>query len=118
MATPDSTGGLRTEAYPTPCADSEDTLLLVGDAKDSSVETTDDSATVSRIGGYIRNFASQLSHYMGGTIAVATNSADEAAKWVPVLNTLAKAATLTDASHRPPDFKVDHFATRTWVVRW
>jgi hypothetical protein len=92
--------------------------LFVGDAKDAKTETIDVTDTVSRIGGYIKNFALLLAQYKGGIIAVATNSAKEAARWLPTLNTLAQAANLTDGTGGQPNFKIDHPKAKTWIVWW
>ena len=99
-------------------ATEDNQYLLVGDAKDSENETVATSNTMSRIAGYIANFRGLLSHYKGGRIAVATNSSAEAAKWVPVLNTLAGAACISGGDDTAPNFQVLQFKPRTWIIWW
>lgn len=95
-------------------------FLFVGDAKDSENETVDTTETVSRIQGYFRQFADLLGNpYRGGYLAIATNNAQEAARWVPVLNTLARGALLKTATRVGPDFRVVRLPARnTWVIFW
>jgi hypothetical protein len=93
--------------------------LFVGDAKNSENETVDNSETVSRIQTYFHQFGRLLSKYEGGCLAIATNSVEEARRWVPVLNILARAAKLTSGVPTPPDFRVVQIPGKnTWVTYW
>lgn len=100
----------------------DDKYLFVGDAKDSANETAENTETMARIAGYIREFARHLGDtgYRGGLLAIATNSAAAAAAWVPTLNILARAAGITAGAVRtPPNFQVVVVsAGQTWVVYW
>jgi hypothetical protein len=52
-----------------------DKYLFVGDAKDATNETAENTDTVARISGYFRDFAILLGDpgYRGGLLAIATN---------------------------------------------
>lgn len=95
--------------------------LFVGDAKNSENETADNSETLSRIQTYFKQFVLLLGpeRYKGGILAVATNNENEANKWVPVLNTLARAACIVSGSGCLADFSVVKLDGKmTWIIYW
>jgi len=61
----------------------DDSLLFVGDGKDSANEDSSNSETLKRIQGYCQEFANHLgaNGYKGGILAIATNSAEAATGW-------------------------------------
>jgi hypothetical protein len=100
--------------------DSTNSFLFVGDAKNAENEKTGTSATVSRIINYTQWFAKLLGNpYLGGIIALATNDEKEAVKWAVLLNVLAEAAGISSTlPPKDPDFKIEHYADKTWIVFW
>jgi hypothetical protein len=57
--------------------------------------------------------------HKGGILAIATNSAEAAADWVPALNTLARAAGITGKGGGQPNFKVTETRQgKTWIIWW
>jgi hypothetical protein len=92
-----------------------------GDAKDSENEDATNGETLKRIQGYFQEFAARLggSVYKGGILAIATNSAEAAADWVPALNTLACTAGITGKGGVQPNFKVTETRQgKTWIIWW
>jgi hypothetical protein len=101
--------------------DSELRHLFVGDAKDADVETTSDSATVQRIAGYVREFGHLLggTQVDGGIVAIATNDAAEAEKWVLALNLFCVMSSITAGDDSGADFHVIKLENKnTWIVWW
>ncbi|MDX9976369.1 MAG: hypothetical protein RBU21_25565 [FCB group bacterium] len=99
----------------------DDSHLFVGDAKDASNETPDNAETLQRIWTYVKEFAGLLGdpRYKGGTIAIATNSAQAASQWVLALNLLARMAKITGPNGSAPAFRIEEIQTgKTWVVHW
>ena len=100
---------------------SDNEFLFVGDAKDSENEDATNGETLKRIQGYFQEFAARLggNEYKGGVLAIATNSAEAAADWVPVLNTLARTAGITGKGGVQPNFKVTETRQgKTWIIWW
>ncbi|MCK5346078.1 MAG: hypothetical protein KAR20_21855, partial [Candidatus Heimdallarchaeota archaeon] len=97
-------------------------FLFVGDAKDSSNETVDNSKTITRIQSYIDEFAEYFSPtkgYTSGFFAIATNDSYEASRWITKLNKLAKNANMNDSNGNGPDFtKIKLLNKNTWIVYW
>jgi hypothetical protein len=95
--------------------------LFCGDAKDSSYETVDNAETIKRIRGYFDDYAAVLGDngFQGGYLAIATNSECEAQRWVPELNTLAKASGISGVGGTSPAFKIARYGLKqTWFVYW
>lgn len=95
--------------------------LFVGDAKDSSNETPDNTETLQRIWSYIQEFAALLAdpRYKGGLIAIATDNRQATSAWVIALNTLARMAGITESSGSPPSFNVIETSPgKTWITYW
>ena len=100
---------------------SDNEFLFVGDAKDSENEDATNGETLKRIQGYFQEFAARLggNGYKGGVLAIATNSAEAAADWVPALNTLARTAGITGKGGVQPNFKVKMTKPgKTWIIWW
>ena len=101
-------------------ADPSGNYLLVGDAKNADNETTSNSATLKRILNYFQWFHQLLGNpYVGGRLALATNTAEDAEKWVMMLNVLAETVGIS-ASLPPksPNFRAQHYTEKTWIVFW
>lgn len=96
--------------------------LFIGDAKNASNETSSNAATRNRIRDYFFEFARlcREGKNSGGLLAIATNDAGEAAKWVPTLNEFARDAGLARAGSGEPDFKVvaPEGTSKTWIICW
>jgi hypothetical protein len=100
---------------------SDNEFLFVGDAKDAENEDATNGDTLKRIQGYFREFAARLGEtaHKGGILAIATNSAEAAADWVPALNTLACTAGITGKGGVQPNFKVTETRQgKTWIIWW
>ena len=87
---------------------SDNEFLFVGDAKDAENEDATNGETLKRIQGYFQEFAVCLAAngYSGGILAIATNSAEAAADWVPALNTLTRMAGIIGKGGEQPNIKV------------
>lgn len=95
MAHPSLPSGKRPDVLRT---DSKKTFLFIGDAKNPENETSQNSETCSRLDNYFKEFAEFLSAgWLGGNLAVATNSESEARNWVSVLNVLATKNALVNS---------------------
>ena len=100
---------------------SNNEFLFVGDAKDSENENATNGETLKRIHGYFQEFAARLggNGYKGGVLAIATNSAEAAADWVPALNTLTRTAGINGKGGELPNFKVKMTKPgKTWIIWW
>jgi hypothetical protein len=96
-------------------------FLFVGDAKDATNETADNANTLERISGYFKNFHDLLGPelYSGGELAIATNDAQEATRWVGALNVLARQARIVAGDDSKPNFAVEPLPEHsTWIIHW
>jgi hypothetical protein len=103
------------------CEGDAGSYLFVGDAKDGANQTSRTPETVRQIRRYFDEFGALLgqSGYRGGLLAIATNSAEEAERWVVALNILAAAAGLQSTPSGEPDFSVVETSPgETWIVSW
>jgi hypothetical protein len=97
-----------------------DSMLFIGDAKDTENEDAFTFETYERISGYLMNFADLVadSSIKGGIFAIATDDANEANAWASRLNKLAANLGLIDGAGAAPNFQVDKIAADTWVAWW
>ena len=97
-----------------------DSLLFIGDAKDSENEDAFTFRTYTRISGYLTDFANFIAdgRIEGGIFAVATDKEHEANDWAYRLSQLAADLGLSDDAGDAPNFQVTKTAENTWVAWW
>lgn len=98
----------------------EQRFLFIGDAKDSSNETSFSYKTYMRISGYLEDFADFVAEgdIAGGRFTIATDNWEDAKAWANRLNLLAADLGLSDGAGAPPSFQVDQIGEPTWVAWW
>lgn len=101
-------------------SDASRQYYFIGDAKNSANEGARCSETRKRISAYLENFGQLLCKGVkGGTIAIATDSAEEADRWKISLLVLSWWAGINGPGNSAPAFSVEKLPEKnTWIIYW
>lgn len=94
-------------------------LLLIGDAKDSTNETSNRNETRERIFSYIGALNASIDNEFikGGVIAIVTNNEVVANGWSLTLSEICKYFNLVNVDETQANFGVEKYKEKTWIIR-